>query len=79
MCSLKILIVLYNKSLNDSESIRTLLNLKRFHGKFELILWDNSLIRLETTEISYLEKKISPSKVNYNHTPENLSYRKYII
>lgn len=76
MCSLKILIVLYNKSLNDSESIKTLLNLQRFHGKFELILWDNSLIRLETTEISYLEKKISPSKVNYNHTPENLELSK---
>lgn len=73
----KILVVIYNMSLHESPTIRSIVdcfsseNPKALY-KCELIIWDNSPISL-SADVSILKDKISNIAVQYIHTPDNRS------
>ncbi len=65
-----VVIVLYNRSLEDSTSVRSIKNLA-FSIPFELFIWDNSLDAINSDNLNGLEAIVGP--FHYIHTPENIS------
>lgn len=64
-----ILICLFNKSIEDSNTIQSLLSSSPFLDNTKIILWDNSLTPLKEDKISYLCSKLK--NLEYISTPEN--------
>ena len=68
-----VVVVLYKRGTEDSETLQSLLNLTGdFVEEVEIILWDNGPLPLSSAELSAFEGNfVLP--VIYVHTPENIS------
>jgi len=71
---LTILICLYNKKIDESCTITSLIKNKIPEDFISIVLWDNSSTKLDDISIVLLKKKFK--KFQYYHTPQNLSLSK---
>lgn len=65
-----ILICLYNKNINTSATLQSLLKSKNAKDNFTIFIWDNSIEALEQASIDFLKSNFA--KLIYKHTPENV-------
>lgn len=71
-----ILIVLYKCSIEDSSTIKSILNCQsELSSDDKLLIWDNSPINQSQKDIDELITKFN-SKIEYKNTPENISLSK---
>lgn len=70
MIDLTILVCLYNKDIQTSNTIKSLLKANILTNSTSIIIWDNSTLRLEQDSIDYLRNHFL--KFIYKHTPENV-------
>lgn len=68
--NLTILICLYNKDINESATIQSLLKSNSIKDCSTIFIWDNSNRPLEEESIIFLRDNFS--KFIYKHTPENV-------
>ena len=74
MLRLKILIVLYNKLPLDSQTLNSFLQFKEQLSNYaELIIWDNSEIYLNNSQLNTLEQALYPLKFIYKANGLNTS------
>nr|BFD44251.1 hypothetical protein FFPRI1PSEUD_57500 [Pseudomonas sp. FFPRI_1] len=68
-----ILVVIYNRSLKDSQSIRSLIeSLSTLEGS-TFFIWDNSLERQPENELDWFQKETHKNNFIYKHTSQNTS------
>ena len=70
MIDLTILVCLYNKSIDSSETIQSLLKGDCNRKITNVIIWDNSIRKLPDASLELLNKNFL--KFVYKHTPENI-------
>lgn len=70
MTDITILICLYNKSIDTSDTIQSLLKANVIKDNLRVIIWDNSPISLKRDSIEFLKNNFS--NFIYKHTPENV-------
>lgn len=70
MLDLTILVCLYNKSVDSSETIQSLLKGDCKREITNVIIWDNSIKKLPDVSLDFLSKKFL--KFVYRHTPVNV-------
>jgi hypothetical protein len=70
MIDLTILVCLYNKDIQTSNTIQSLLKANIQSDRATVIVWDNSTLRLKQNSIDFLKNHFS--KFIYKHTPENV-------
>ncbi|ROM42618.1 MULTISPECIES: hypothetical protein [Pseudomonas] len=67
------LIVIYNRSLKDSQSICSLIkSISTLEGS-TFIIWDNSLEPQAKSQLDWLSSELKKNNFIYKHTPENKS------
>ena len=69
MIELTILVCLYNKEVQTSSTIQSLLRANLQTNSTTVIIWDKSTLRLNQDSIDFLKKHFF--KFIYKHTPEN--------
>jgi len=67
-----ILIVIYNETIDESLTYKSLLGSSKYLNNSKLVIWDNSKIsqKMNKNKISFFDE------IEYIHTPENLSLSK---
>lgn len=70
MTDITILICLYNKEIDASDTIQSLLKANLLKANFKIIVWDNSFVSLSKDSIELLNNNFS--NFIYKHTPENV-------
>jgi GT2 family glycosyltransferase len=70
MIDLTILVCLYNKNIDSSDTIQSLLKADIIKSSATIYIWDNSTSALSHESIVYLTSNFS--KFIYKHTPENI-------
>ncbi|EPL08524.1 glycosyltransferase [Pseudomonas sp. CF161] len=73
MHSYIILTVLYNKDLDCSETINSLIKSKYRLEKSTLFIWDNSTTPQTLEKLANLRSQFEKTEIIYKHTPENMS------
>ena len=68
--NLTILICLYNKNVNTSNTLQSLLKSDYVKENSTIFIWDNSIEPLEQESLNFLNNNFS--KLIYKHTPENV-------
>ena len=71
MIDLTILVCLYNKDIQTSNTIQSLLRANLQANSKTVIIWDNSTLRLNQDSITFLNNHFL--KFIYKHTPENVA------
>lgn len=70
MTNLTILICLFNKDIQTSATIQSLLKINKLKHDATVFIWDNSNKSLSQESIAFLENHFN--KFTYKHTPENV-------
>ena len=68
-----ILVVIYNRSLKEAESICSLVKSAASLPGSTVLVWDNSANAQRREQMSWLYDRLSGVNVLYKHTPENKS------
>ena len=74
MTDITILICLYNKSVEESDTLQSLLQSDLNLVNATIYLWDNSPVCLSSENLVFLKNRFN--KVIYKHTPDNLALSK---
>ena len=70
MQNITILVCLYNKSIDESNTIQSLLKVSDLIKDAKIFIWDNSLKKLDSRSFDLLSQHFK--NLRYNHTPENV-------
>lgn len=69
MHNITILVCLYNKGIDESKTIQSLLKFSDLIKNAKIFIWDNSFIKLDSVSNNLLSQHFKNLK--YKHTPEN--------
>jgi len=74
MIKLKILVVLYNKLPNESQTLNSFISYKEELSEFaEIIIWDNSINYLSANESNQLRDTFNPLNIEYIASGKNVA------
>ncbi len=70
MNNFTILVCLYEKDINTSDTLKSLISNQCFIRESNVYIWDNSLTHIVSDQLKFLKKTFK--NLLYTHTPENL-------